>query len=88
MLPNPKGLVLEMEHELNGWTSWLELTRSGEYPRRWAVALLPEDCWECCSSLGLLDEAFSSVKLDEAGERIWLIPAKVFTPLIAACCLC
>jgi hypothetical protein len=22
---------------------------------------------------------------DEAGERIWLIPTKVFTPLIAAC---
>jgi hypothetical protein len=24
------------------------------------------------------------VKPDEAGERIWLIPTKVFTPLIAA----
>jgi hypothetical protein len=37
---------------------------------------------------GPLDEACSSVKPDEAGERIWLIPTKVFTPLIAACCLC
>jgi hypothetical protein len=37
---------------------------------------------------GPLDEACSSVKPDEARERIWLIPTKVSTPLIAACCLC
>jgi hypothetical protein len=52
MLPSPNGLVLLMENELNGWTSWLELTWSGEYSWSWSVALLPEDCWECCSSQG------------------------------------
>jgi hypothetical protein len=45
ILPSPKGLVLEMEHELCGWISWLELTRSGECSRSWSVALLPEDYW-------------------------------------------
>jgi hypothetical protein len=43
ILPSPKGLVLEMEHERSGWTGC---------SRSWPVALLPEDCWECCSSLG------------------------------------
>jgi hypothetical protein len=52
ILPSPKGLVLEMEHERSSWTSWMELRRSGEWSRSWPVALLSEDCWECCSSLG------------------------------------
>jgi hypothetical protein len=46
ILPSPIGLVLEMEHELNGWTGCLELTRSGECSQSWLVALLPEDCWK------------------------------------------
>jgi hypothetical protein len=38
ILPSPKGLVLEIEHELSGWTSWLELIWSGECLRSWPVA--------------------------------------------------
>jgi hypothetical protein len=53
IMPSPKGLVLEMEHERSGWTNWLELRRSGECSRSWAVTLLPEDCWKCCSSRGV-----------------------------------
>jgi hypothetical protein len=41
ILPSPKGLVLEMEHERSSWTSWLELTRSGKSSRIWLVALFP-----------------------------------------------
>jgi hypothetical protein len=70
ILPNPKGLVLEMEHERSGWTNWLELT-----VRRGLVELA--GCVAAGRLLGVLgpfDEACSSVKLDEAGERIWLIP--------------
>jgi hypothetical protein len=52
IMPTPKRLVPGMEHERSDWTSWLELSRSGECSRSWSVALLPEDCWECCSSLG------------------------------------
>jgi hypothetical protein len=52
ILPRPKGLVLGMERERSGWTNCLELRRSGECSWSWPVALLPEDCWECNSSLG------------------------------------
>jgi hypothetical protein len=52
ILPSPKGLVLEMERERSGWISWQEPRRSGECSRSWPVALLPEDCWEFCPSLG------------------------------------
>jgi hypothetical protein len=52
MLPSPNGLVLGMEHKLSDWTSWLEMRRPGKCSRSWPVTLLPEDCWERCSSLG------------------------------------
>jgi hypothetical protein len=51
ILSSPKGSVLEMEHDRSSWTSWLELTRSGECLQSWPVALVPEYCWGCCSSL-------------------------------------
>jgi hypothetical protein len=75
MLPSPKGLVLEMEHEGSDWTGWLELRRSGECSRSWPVVLLPEDCWECCSSLGparwgvLFSEAWWSRREDLAESQ-------------------
>jgi hypothetical protein len=63
ILSSPKGLVLDMEHERSGWTSWLELRGSGECSRSWLVMLLPEDCWKCCSSLG---SAWCGVVFSEA----------------------
>jgi hypothetical protein len=85
ILPSPKGFVLEMEHKRSGWTRWFERRQSGECSRSWPVALLPEDCWNCYFSLGL---ARWGVLFSEAGERIWPIPTNVFTPLIAAWCVC
>jgi hypothetical protein len=78
ILPSPKGLVLEMEHERSGWTSWLELRRSGEGLWSWPVVFLPEDCWECCSSLGparwgvLFSEARWSRREDLADSHLSL----------------
>jgi hypothetical protein len=37
ILPSPKGLALEMEHERSDWTNWLELRRSGECSWSWPV---------------------------------------------------
>jgi hypothetical protein len=88
ILPSPKGLALEMEHNeaagLVGW-SWV-----GQASARGVGRL--HCCLKTAGNVALhwgpLNEACSSVKPDEAGERIWLNPTEVFVPLIAACCLC
>jgi hypothetical protein len=69
ILPSPKGLVLEMEHERSG--------AAGRQASAGGVGRLrccPKTAGSVALHWGPLDEACSSVKLDEAEERIWLIP--------------
>jgi hypothetical protein len=70
ILPSHKGLVLEIGHELSSWSWDSQASARGGGRLR------------CCQKTagtvalhwGSLDEACSSVKPDEARERVWLNP--------------
>jgi hypothetical protein len=57
-----------MERERSGWINCLELFGVGR------LRCCQKTAGSVALHWGLLDEVCSSVKLDEAGERIWLIP--------------